>query len=76
MKVFENWPYNVYVYKEVGSPHHLSHCDVRWDEISIKVGLPSLNVIVGSKKLPKRARKILEQHLDELCEAWDKLNAN
>jgi len=64
--------YSVHVYAEYGQPHHLPHCQVRWSGGDCQVALPSLRVLAG--ELPPAARRVLIEHLDEICAAWDHLN--
>ena len=73
VRVLTSQPFGVHVYAEAGQPHNLAHCQVRWSGHSTQVALPLLEVIVGDK-LPRRARKLLEDHLDEIVAAWNRLN--
>ena len=63
----------MYVYAEVGQPHHLPHCHVRWPDGSIQVALPTLRVLAGGE-IPPAARQLLLDHLDQICAVWDRLN--
>jgi hypothetical protein len=73
VRVAARGPFSVYVYDETGAPHHRAHCQVRWAGRSTQVALPSLEVIVGDE-LPRRARELLEEHLDEAVAEWNRLN--
>jgi len=73
MKVLLSGKYAVYVYREVGGPHHMPHCHVRWPDGSIVVALPILNEIAGGK-LPREAKKLLLDNLEEIWDAWNLLN--
>ncbi len=73
VRVFTQGRYNVYVYPEVGQPHHLPHCHVRWSDGSTQVRLPSLQVLEGTP-LPPAVRDLLHDRLDEIVAAWNALN--
>lgn len=73
MNVLDSGRFSVYVYDEVGQPHHLPHCHVRWEGNDTSVALPTLIVLAG-KPLPKAAMKLLLANLDKIYEAWDQLN--
>jgi len=73
MRVLQLGKYAIYVYREVGGSHHLPHCHVRWPGGSVVVALPTLEEIAGGQ-LPRDARKLVPDHLEEICEAWDQLN--
>lgn len=73
MKVTDNGTFAIYVYYEKGSPHHLPHCHVRWKHMETVVTLPSLQIIAGPL-LPKEAKRLLSENLEEIANAWDKLN--
>lgn len=73
-RVLTSGQFSVFVYAEWGQPHHLPHCDVRWqDGRSTQVALPTLMVIVGPP-LSRTARQLLEDHLIDLVEAWNRNN--
>ncbi len=63
------------VYEEAGGQHHLPHCHVYWDnrEHGAQVALPSLTVLAG-ESLPAAARRLAWEHLEEICDAWNRLN--
>ena len=64
----------IYVYSsEVFQPHHLPHCHVRWSNGETVVAIPTLRTIVG-KRLPKGTKKLLLNHFNDICKAWNKLN--
>jgi hypothetical protein len=73
MKVAERGGYRVYVYREVGQPHHLPHCNVRWADGDTQVELPTLREIIGTP-LPRVARQLLVDELGALIAAWNDLN--
>ncbi|MGB7290960.1 MAG: DUF4160 domain-containing protein [Thermodesulfobacteriota bacterium] len=66
--------YEIYIYSESTGKHHLPHCHVRYSDGEILVSLPTLDVIVGDKLLPKGVKKFLKKNLEKLCGAWDELN--
>jgi len=66
--------FSVYVYSERGAPHHLPHCEVRWnDGTSAVVRLPSLQLLAG-RQLSRADRKLLASVLDALAARWNELN--
>lgn len=65
--------FSVWVYAEADQPHKLPHCHVKWSDGDAAVSLPSLLEIAGAE-LPKPAKKLLADHLEEICQAWDLLN--
>ena len=74
MKVVSDGIFDVYVYpSEAMQRHHLPHCHVRSKDGDIVVSLPTIGVIVGSK-LPKRAKDLVIENIDEIFLAWNKLN--
>ena len=73
MKFAERGVYRVYVYREVGQPHHLPHCNVRWPNGDTQVELPTLREIIGTP-LPKAARQLVADELLALVAAWNSLN--
>jgi hypothetical protein len=72
VRVLTAGAFSVHVYAEYGERHHLPHCQVRWSDGDCQVALPSLRVLAG--KLPAAGRRILVEHLNEICKAWDELN--
>lgn len=73
VRVVNSGQFSVYVYREVGQPHHLPHCNVRWPDGSTQVALPTLRVLVGDP-LPLAARELLRDHLEQIIEGWNRLN--
>lgn len=73
VRVAHRGRFTVYVYNEVGQPHHLPHCDVRWGDGDTQVALPSLLIIVGDP-LPAEALALLHDELESICTKWDELN--
>ncbi len=73
MKVAFDGIFSVYVYPEVGQPHNLPHCHIRWADGSSVVALPTLRLIVGTS-LPRKAKRILLLNLDLICDTWNELN--
>jgi hypothetical protein len=74
-KILDNGIYRVYVYANDNNPHHLPHCHVYWDgnDHASVVSLPDLVEIVGDP-LPRAARRLLQENVDVLMEAWERLN--
>ena len=72
VRVLTAGPYSVHVYAEAGGRHHLPHYRVRWSDGDCQVTLPTLRVLAG--QLPTGARRVLAEHLDQICIAWDALN--
>ena len=73
MRVVSDDLFAIYVYSEAMHKHHLPHCHVRSPDGEIVVILPTLSVLVGGK-LSKRAKSLLLENIDQICEAWNKLN--
>jgi hypothetical protein len=73
VKVVEHGRYRVYVYAEVGQPHHQPHCHVRWPDGECSVELLLLTVLAGDE-LPAAARRLLRDHLPEIRRVWTALN--
>ncbi len=73
MRIASNGKYSIYVYVEVGQPHHLPHCHVRWVEGETLIELPSLKVLAGMP-LPREAKQLVFQNLEEICTQWENLN--
>lgn len=73
MKVAERQGFRVYVYREVGQPHHLPHCNVRWSDGDTQIELPTLRRIIGSP-LPKVALELLGDELESIVASWNALN--
>lgn len=73
MRVVNRGSFSVYVYREVGQPHHLPHCHIRWARGDTVVALPLLTVLAGPL-LPRSERQLLLDQLEEICAWWDKLN--
>ena len=74
MKITSDGFFAIYVYSsETRQRHHLPHCHVRSPNGETVVALPLLRVIAG-KKLSKRAKSLLVDNLDRICDVWTKLN--
>lgn len=74
MRVVSDGYFDIYVYSgEVMQRHHLPHCHIRSPDRDIVVDLPTLNILVG-EFLNKRARTLLLDNLDRICDAWNDLN--
>ena len=73
MKVAERGGFRVYVYREVGQPHHLPHCNVRWADGDAQVDLPGMRQMIGTS-LPRAARRLLEDEREAIIAAWNALN--
>lgn len=63
----------MHVFDETGVPHHPPHCHVRWPGGWIPVALPKLAILVDAE-LPKAAGQLLDDHIDEIIAAWNRLN--
>jgi hypothetical protein len=73
MKVVSDGFFAIYVYYETMQPHHQPHCHIRTPDSDTVVFLPLLKPLTG-KGLSRRAKSLLRNNLDELCDAWNKLN--
>jgi uncharacterized protein DUF4160 len=74
MKVASDGLFTICVYaSEATQRHHLPHCHVRSPNGDVVVALPLLRVLAG-KKLSNRARSLLLDNLERICDAWTKLN--
>jgi Domain of unknown function (DUF4160) len=63
----------VCIYCELGSPHHLPHCHVRWGDQAAVVSLVTLRFIAGDD-IPPSGVQILVENIDLLLEKWEQLN--
>jgi hypothetical protein len=72
-RVFSVGGFSVYVYAEIGGKHHLPHCHVRWAGEDAQISLPTLRHLAGST-LPRGARALLRERVDEILKAWSELN--
>lgn len=74
-KILDNGSFRVYIYANDDNPHHLPHCHVYWDgdDQASVVSLPDLVVIAGDR-LPRKARRFLEDNIGTLVDAWNQLN--
>ena len=73
MRVVQDGFFTICVYSEATQPHHYPHCHVLSPEGNTVVALPLLRVLAG-KKLSKRAKSLVIDNLDRICDAWTKLN--
>ena len=73
VRVVNRGRFAVYVYAEVGQPHHLPHCHVRWSDGDAQVVLPTLRLLAGDT-LPREAHRMLVEHVEEIIAAWECLN--
>jgi hypothetical protein len=74
MRVISDGYFDIYVYSnEVFQRHHLPHCHVRSPNGDVIIELPTLNILAGSS-LSKRARKLLLENINLICESWNELN--
>lgn len=73
VRVVTRGRFSVYVYAEYGQPHHQPHCDVRWSDGNAQVALPGLRLLAGDDLLA-RARQLVRDELDRICDAWTQLN--
>jgi hypothetical protein len=74
-RILDDGTFRVYIYANDDNPHHLPHCHVYWDgdDHASVVSLPVLKVIAGDP-LPRIGRRLLQQNLDLLLDAWRRLN--
>jgi hypothetical protein len=68
MRVLDSECFAVYIYDDEHPPPHCHLIFNNGDEVV--VGLPMLDAWYG-KALKKRVRKVLEENLDQLADAWD-----
>ncbi len=73
VKVVQRGRVSVYVYKESGHRHHLAHCHVYWPDGACVIGLTDARLLVGQEP-PSDAWRLVRDHLEDLREAWDRLN--
>jgi hypothetical protein len=73
VKVVQRGRYRIYVYVELGGPHHHPHCHVYWPDGSAAVELDSGRVLKGHD-LPAEARRLFEEYQTLLENAWKDLN--
>jgi len=74
MRVVGDGYFDIYVYSsEVVQRHHIPHCHVRSPNGDVIVTLPTLNILAGIS-LNKRARNLLLDNYDSLCQVWNELN--
>jgi CRISPR/Cas system CSM-associated protein Csm2 small subunit len=72
MKVVKGKNFGVYVY----SDHPPPHCHVRYsDEKDIQVDIPMIIPRFG-ETISREVKEIIQEHLDELIDAWEKLNGS
>ncbi len=71
MKIIGNDKVNVYVYR---NDHPPPHCHVRLRNGSeISIDIPLIKPRYG-QRITGEIKEIIEEHLDEICEAWDELH--
>ena len=73
MRVLGDGTYSIYVYPETGQPHHWPHCHVRWADDETVVQLP-LPMVIAGPPLPKNAKLLLIENLEQICNAWNNIN--
>ncbi|MGI8475815.1 MAG: DUF4160 domain-containing protein [Thermomicrobiales bacterium] len=73
VEVIERGRFRIYVFREVGQPHHWPHCHVLWPGETSSVRLSGLSVL-GGESLPRLALALLREHQRELVGAWNRLN--
>lgn len=73
VKVVERGRYSVYVYREIGHRHHRPHCHVKWSDGDAQIGLLATDLLAGTK-LPAQAQALVEEHINEIAAAWNRLN--
>jgi hypothetical protein len=70
VKVFGNNKFSVFVYKD----HPPPHCHVRLgDKSDVCVAIPLIQPMYGAE-ISREVREEIENNLEALIEAWDKLN--
>lgn len=75
MRVIADGYFTIYVYaSEVIQRHHLPHCHIRSPAGETVVALPNLTLLAG-ENLNRRAKTLLYENLEEIYEAWNKLNS-
>ena len=74
-KILDNGRFRVFIYANDDNSHHLPHCHVYWNgnDFASVVSLPDLVEIVGDP-LPRPARRFLQDNVDLLMAAWQRLN--
>lgn len=71
MKVVESDNFNVYVFP---NEHPPPHCHIIYnDETEVCVGIIFIDSLYGAK-ISRKVRKVIIENIDELADAWDKLN--
>ena len=74
-RVFRHKNYGVYVADERGERHHLPHAHIKERGTLIcTVNLITLEPLQAGKSLPAGMLEELENHREELFEAWEGLN--
>jgi len=73
VKVAQRDRFSIYVYSELGQPHHLPHCHISWPDGESVVDLALLSVLQGDP-LPGAARELLREHQAQVKRAWTSLN--
>ncbi len=73
VKAVQRGRFSVYVDDEAGESHHRPHCHVRWADGHASVTLPDFTVLRGPL-LATAARDELDDHIDDLRAAWNRLN--
>lgn len=74
-RLFAIGAFAIYVYVERGNPHKAAHCHVRGKGVTTVVSIPMLRVLAGPK-LPRKVRDELQSRMDEVVEAWERLNSD
>jgi hypothetical protein len=73
VKVAQHGQFRIYVYVEIGAPHHEAHCHVLWPDGQASVSIETWEVIRGDT-LPAGARKLVLQHRADSERVWQQLN--
>lgn len=74
-RLFAIGAFAIYVYVERGNPHKAAHCHVRGKGVTTVVSIP-MQVVLAGPDLPKQVRNELRSRMDEVVEAWERLNSD
>jgi hypothetical protein len=74
-RLFAIGAFAIYVYVERGNPHKAAHCHVRGKDVTTVVSIPTQKVLAGPK-LPRKVREELQSRMNEVVEAWERLNSD
>jgi hypothetical protein len=74
-RLFAVGAFAIYVYVERGNPHKAAHCHVRGKGVTTVVSIP-MQVVLAGPDLPKLVRNELQSRMQEVMEAWERLNSD